>query len=86
MSFEDVSVSYSMKVGHGGRQGGFRDRGEGRKREREREREREMVYSPQYNKYIALNNDSNKTKWRVARKAQEKKSVKNGGVEERKRM
>jgi len=30
---------------------------------------KEKVYSPQYNKYVALNNDSNK-KWRVARKAQ----------------
>ena len=33
-------------------------------------REREKVYFPQYNKiYVALN-DSNKTKWRVAGKAQ----------------
>ena len=31
------------------------------------ETEREKVYSPQYNKCVALN-DSNKTKWRVARK------------------
>ena len=34
------------------------------------ERERENVYFQQYNKiYVALN-DSNKTKWRVAGKAQ----------------
>ena len=31
----------------------------------DREREREKVYSQQHNKYIALNNDSNKTKWRL---------------------
>ena len=34
------------------------------------EREREKVYFPQYNKiYVGLN-DNNKTKWRVAGKAQ----------------
>ena len=41
-----------------------------RETEREREREREKVYFPQYNKiYVGLS-DNNKTKWRVAGKAQ----------------
>ena len=36
-----------------------------------RRRGREKVYSPQYSKYVpALNSDSNKTKWTVARKEQ----------------
>ena len=33
-------------------------------------REREKVYFPQYNKIFAGLNDSNKTKWRVAGKAE----------------